>query len=48
MDLGKFQELWNDFLEFLDRTVQWLLYLFGMGDWPPQDYPNIDDEATNA
>ena len=45
MDLGKFHELWEDFLAFLDRTVQWLGYLFG-GDenakWPPEKYPDID------
>lgn len=45
MDLSKFQELWNDFLEFLDRSFQWLMYLFsGEGEkWPPQDYPNIKE-----
>ena len=46
MDLSKFQNLWNDFLEFLDRTFQWLMYLFsGEGDtWPPKDYPDIKEE----
>lgn len=48
MNFGKFQELWEDFLDFMDRTVQWLLYLFGAGEWPPADYPNIDDERTEA
>lgn len=48
MNFGKFQELWDDFLDFLDRAVQWLLYLFGAGTWPPDDYPNIDDETAQA
>lgn len=44
MDLIKFQELWEDFLAFLDRTVQWLGYIFGATtEWPPKDYPEIDE-----
>ena len=42
-------ELWEDFLKFMDRVVQWLKYLFTgevnseNGKWPPDDYPGIDD-----
>ncbi len=45
MDLSKLQDLWNDFLEFLDRTFQWLMYLFSgeNNEWPPEDYPNIKE-----
>ena len=43
MDLKGLQDLWNDFLAFLDRSFQWLMYLFD-GDregkeWPPTEYP---------
>lgn len=49
MDLSKFQNLWDEFLKFLDRAFQWLMYVFGASEkWPPDDYPNIDDEATTA
>ena len=49
MNFSTFREVWDEFLKFLDRTVQWLLYLFGAKeDWPPVDYPNIDDESANA
>ena len=43
MDLSKFQDLWNDFLEFLDRSFQWLMYLFSgeESDWPYDEYPDI-------
>ncbi len=48
MDLNKFQELWDYFLAFLDRTFQWLLYVFGVIDeWPPADYPDINEENTD-
>lgn len=55
MDLKGFQELWEDFLAFLDRTVQWFMYIFGAADyteWPPKDYPDINEPyvepTTNA
>lgn len=49
MDFSKFQKLWEDFLYFLDRTFQWLMYIFGASEeWPPADYPNIDDEQTTT
>lgn len=45
MNVGRFEEVWNEFLAFMDRVVQWLVYLFSgaEGTWPPDDYPNIDD-----
>ena len=43
MKFSDFQELWDNFLNFLDRSFQWLMYLFtGEGTWPPVDYPDID------
>ncbi len=46
MDFSKFQDLWNDFLEFLDRSFQWLMYLFDSSkegeEWPPADYPDFN------
>ena len=42
MDLKAFQDLWTDFLAFLDRTVQWLTYIFGgTEEWNPTD-PDSD------
>lgn len=36
--------LWDDILKFFDRVVQWLKYVFtGEGEWPPADYPELDD-----
>lgn len=46
MDWKGFQEVWDEFLAFLDRCMQWLQYLFGAGKWPPDDYPNIDDTTA--
>ena len=45
MDVSRFEEVWNEFLAFMDRVVQWLVYLFSgeEGTWPPADYPGIDD-----
>lgn len=44
MNWGNFEEVWDSFLNFMDRVVQWLKYVFGATDeWPPEDYPNIDD-----
>ena len=39
MDLKAFQDLWTDFLKFLDRTFQWFKYIFaGEGaEWDPTD-----------
>ncbi len=45
MNVSRFEEVWNEFLAFMDRVVQWLVYLFSgeEGTWPPEDYPGIDD-----
>lgn len=43
MDFNAFMQVWDEFLKFMDRVVQWLQYLFNNGEWPPEDYPNIDD-----
>ena len=38
-----FMNVWDEFLKFMDRVVQWLQYVFGVIDeWPPVDYPEID------
>lgn len=44
LDFNAFMIVWEEFLTFMDRVVQWLQYVFGDGDkWPPeQDYPDID------
>lgn len=37
--------VWEEFLGFMDRVVQWLQYVFGVIDeWPPVDYPDIDQK----
>lgn len=45
MNVSRFEEVWNEFLAFMDRVVQWLVYLFSgeEGTWPPEDYPGIND-----
>lgn len=45
LDFNAFMIVWKEFLEFMDRAVQWLQYVFGGDDakWPPkEDYPDID------
>lgn len=49
MNWPAFYELWNDFLKYMDRVVQWMKFLFtGDGDvterptWPPKDYPDFN------
>ncbi len=47
MDFSVFQQIWEDFLAFLDRAFQWLMYLFNTDDeedkeWPPTTYPDIN------
>lgn len=49
MNWDLFVDVWNEFLVFMDRVVQWMKFVFtgdnGVGGdtWPPEDYPNIDD-----
>ena len=45
MNWDVFLSVWEDYLAFMDRVVQWLKYVFtGEGTWPPTDYPGIDDK----
>lgn len=38
-----FMGVWDEFLAFMDRVIQWLQYVFGaIEKWPPEDYPDID------
>lgn len=49
MNWDGFREVWDEFLWFMDRVMQWLMYIFGATDkWPPDDYPNIDDTTSEA
>ncbi len=48
MDFNALLNVWNEFLAFMDRVVQWLQYLFANGEWPPADYPDFDDELPTA
>lgn len=48
MNWDVLMEVWDSFLTFMDRVVQWLTFLFAGGEWPPEDFPNIDDEPTSA
>lgn len=39
--------VWDEFLKFMDRVVQWLQYVFGVTDeWPPKPYPDIDADKN--
>lgn len=44
IDFGVFQEVWDEFLAFMDTVMQWLQFVFGVTDqWPPEEeYPNIN------
>ncbi len=48
MNWDGFREVWDEFLAFMDRVMQWLQFIFAGGEWPPEDYPNIDDEKTTT
>lgn len=44
MNWNVLMEVWDSYLAFMDRVVQWLMYLFsGEEDetWPPKDYPDM-------
>lgn len=47
MNWDVFMEVWESFMTFMDRVVQWLTWLFdgrANGEtWPPEEYPDIDD-----
>ena len=37
--------VWEDFLAFMDKVIQWINYVFtGEGEWPYPDYPDFDAE----
>ena len=46
--MGEFMNIWDEFLAFMDRVVQWLKFVFtgeidsADGEWPPKDYPDIN------
>lgn len=43
MNWDVLMEVWDSFMEFMDRVVQWLQFVFGVTDkWPPEEYPDID------
>ena len=44
MNWDVLMEVWDSFMTFMDRVVAWLMYLFGAGPWPPEEWPDIDDE----
>lgn len=47
MNWDSFMNVWEEFLFFMDRVVQWLQYVFGVEDeWNPDDYPTIDQPAA--
>lgn len=49
MDWKVAQEVWDEFLWFMDRVMQWLQYVFGIKDkWPPEDYPDFKEPTTQA
>ena len=45
MNWDVFMEVWESFMTFMDRVVQWLTWLFEGRDnnetWPPEDAPNL-------
>lgn len=45
MNWDNLMNVWNEFLAFMDRVVQWLQYVFKVNPdatWPPVDYPDIN------
>ena len=46
--MGEFMNIWDEFLAFMDRVMQWLKFVFTGeidstdGEWPPKDYPDIN------
>lgn len=49
MDWDVLLEVWESFLTFMDRVIQWLQYVFKVTDeWPPKPYPDIDATTTTT
>ncbi len=47
MNWNSFMEVWDEFLKFMDRVVQWLMFIFGATDkWPPEEFPDINEGKT--
>lgn len=47
MNWDNFMMVWDEFLKFMDKVVQWLQYVFGVtNEWPPVEYPDIDGGKT--
>ena len=47
MNWDVFIEVWDSFMDFMDRVVQWLQYVFKVTDeWPPVDYPDFEGEQA--
>ena len=47
MNWGELQKVWDDFLAFMDKVVQWIQYVFDTDKdkvWPFPDYPDFDAE----
>ena len=42
MNWDNFMGVWDEFLKFMDRVFQWLKYVFGLGEWPPVEYPDFN------
>lgn len=46
-DWDLFVEVWDEFLKYMDRVVQWLKFVFTGNEgydgeeWPPVDYPEL-------
>ena len=43
MNWDRVIEVWDEFKFFLERTFQWLQYVFGVTDkWPPEEMPDFN------
>ena len=35
--------VWDEFLAFMDKVMQWIQFVFtGEGEWPYPDYPDFN------
>lgn len=47
MNWDAFVAIWDEFLAFMDRVVQWVKFVFtgengyDGEEWPPEEYPEI-------
>ena len=42
MNWDNFMLVWDEFLDFLDKSFQWLKFLFTEGKWPADPFPGND------